>query len=72
MQLGFRQVRVRQHEKLARIEVPAERIAELVAIADTVDLKLKEIGYTYVSVDLRGYRSGSLNEVLPQAVGNQK
>lgn len=65
MQLGFRQVRVRQHEKLARIEVPAAQIAELVSVADTVDVKLKEIGYTYVSVDLKGYRSGSLNEVLP-------
>ncbi len=70
MQLGFRQVRVRQHEKLARIEVPAERIAELAAIADTVDHKLKEIGYAYVSVDLRGYRSGSLNEVLSESAGS--
>jgi len=67
MQLGFRQVRVRQHEKLARIEVPADQIAELTAIADTVDIKLREIGYAYVSVDLRGYRSGSLNEVLAES-----
>lgn len=64
MQLGFRQVRVRQHDKLARIEVPPEHIAELAAVSDTVDAKLREIGYTYVSVDLRGYRSGSLNDVL--------
>jgi uncharacterized protein len=65
MQLGFRQVRVRQHEKLARIEVAPADLAEMIAVADTVDAKLKEIGYTYVSLDLRGYRSGSLNEVLP-------
>lgn len=65
MQLGFRQVRVRQHEQLARIEVPPEQIAELAAVATTVDAKLREIGYAYVSIDLRGYRSGSLNEVLP-------
>jgi uncharacterized protein len=65
MQLGFRQVRVRQHEKLARIEVPPTDIPDLVAVSDTVDAKLREIGYSYVSVDLRGYRSGSLNEVLP-------
>ena len=65
MQLGFRQVRVRQHDKLARIEVPPEHIAELTAVSEMVDAKLREIGYTYVSVDLRGYRSGSLNEVLP-------
>ncbi len=64
IQLGFRQVRVRQHENLARIEVPFEQLAEVVAVAETVTAKLKEIGYTYVSLDLRGYRSGSLNEVL--------
>lgn len=71
MQLGFRQVRVRQHDKLARIEVPPENIAELTAVSDMVDAKLREIGYTYVSVDLRGYRSGSLNDVL-QANGTAK
>lgn len=64
IQLGFRQVRVRQHENLARIEVPATELAEMIAVADTVHAKLKEIGYAYVTLDLRGYRSGSLNEVL--------
>jgi uncharacterized protein len=64
MQLGFRQVRVRQHEKLARIEVAPANLAEVVAVADTITAKLQEIGYTYVSLDLKGYRSGSLNEVL--------
>ncbi|WP_248925679.1 ATP-dependent sacrificial sulfur transferase LarE [Paenibacillus hamazuiensis] len=64
IQLGFKQVRVRQHENLARIEVPASDIAELAAVADTVHAKLKEIGYSYVTMDLKGYRSGSLNEVL--------
>ncbi|MDQ1909155.1 ATP-dependent sacrificial sulfur transferase LarE [Paenibacillus sp. GD4] len=65
IQLGFRQVRVRQHENLARIEVPAQEIAEVVAVAETIHAKLKEIGYAYVTLDLKGYRSGSLNEVLP-------
>ncbi|GEO27689.1 adenine nucleotide alpha hydrolase [Alicyclobacillus acidoterrestris] len=65
MKLGFRQVRVRQHEgKLARIEVPPAQLSDLVAVADLVVKKLKEIGYTYVSIDLQGYRSGSLNEAL--------
>src|SRR5665647_217594 len=64
MQLGFRQVRVRQHEKLARIEVAPAHLAEVIAVADTITAKLQEIGYTYVSLDLKGYRSGSLNEVL--------
>jgi len=64
IQLGFRQVRVRQHDNLARIEVPAAELAEVLAVAETVHAKLKEIGYTYVTMDLKGYRSGSLNEVL--------
>lgn len=64
MQLGFRQVRVRQHEKLARIEVAPTMLADVIAVADTITAKLQEIGYTYVSLDLKGYRSGSLNEVL--------
>ncbi|MCD9026162.1 ATP-dependent sacrificial sulfur transferase LarE [Cohnella silvisoli] len=64
IQLGFRQVRVRQHDNLARIEVPASRLGEVLAVADTVHVKLKEIGYAYVTMDLQGYRSGSLNEVL--------
>lgn len=65
MQLGFRQVRVRQHDQLARIEVPASDLGAVLAVADTVHAKLKEIGYAYVTLDLKGYRSGSLNEVLP-------
>lgn len=72
IQLGFRQVRVRQHDNLARIEVPAADLAEMLAVAETVHAKLKEIGYAYVTMDLRGYRSGSLNEVLSaeqQAIG---
>ncbi|GGJ02112.1 TIGR00268 family protein [Alicyclobacillus cellulosilyticus] len=65
MQLGFRQVRVRQHDKLARIEVAPDKLMDVVAVAETITAKLKEIGYAYVSLDLQGYRSGSLNEVLP-------
>lgn len=74
IQLGFRQVRVRQHDNLARIEVPASELADVLAVADTIQAKLKEIGYAYVTLDLKGYRSGSLNEVLPkeqQSVGSQ-
>ncbi|WP_072327430.1 MULTISPECIES: ATP-dependent sacrificial sulfur transferase LarE [unclassified Paenibacillus] len=65
MQLGFRQVRVRQHGNLARIEVASSDLAELLPVAETVYAKLREIGYDYVTLDLLGYRSGSLNEVLP-------
>jgi uncharacterized protein len=64
MDLGFRQVRVRQHDKLARIEVSPEDIQKLVGFSELVVDKLKSIGYTYVCIDLQGYRSGSLNETL--------
>lgn len=64
--LGFKQVRVRHHGELARIEVPAEKLASLVAddLAARVTARLKEIGFTYVALDLNGYRTGSLNEPL--------
>lgn len=63
---GFRQVRVRVHGKLARIEVEADRVGELAQEplrGQTVN-RLKEIGFQYVSVDLAGYRMGSMNETL--------
>jgi len=64
--LGFRECRVRHHEALARIEVPAAEVGRF-ADADLrskVDAKLRELGYRYVTLDLRGFRSGSMNEVL--------
>ncbi|UOF92632.1 ATP-dependent sacrificial sulfur transferase LarE [Fodinisporobacter ferrooxydans] len=64
MNLGFRQVRVRQHDKMARIEVSATDIPKLAGVSEIVVEKLKDIGYTYVTIDLQGYRSGSLNETL--------
>jgi uncharacterized protein len=64
IQLGFKQVRVRQHENLARIEVPADELADVLHVAETIHEKLKSIGYAYVTLDLKGYRSGSMNEVL--------
>lgn len=64
IQLGFRQVRVRQHDQVARIEVPPTELGEVVAVAETIHAKLHEIGYQYITLDLKGYRSGSMNEVL--------
>jgi uncharacterized protein len=64
--MGFRECRVRHHNNLARIEVPADRIAEICQ-PDTlarIDAALREFGYAYVTVDLRGLRSGSMNEVI--------
>lgn len=64
--LGFRECRVRHHEDLARIEVPASEIARFSddQFRQAVDRKFREIGFQYVALDLRGFRSGSLNEVL--------
>ncbi|NWF93070.1 MAG: ATP-dependent sacrificial sulfur transferase LarE [Syntrophaceae bacterium] len=66
LRLGFKQVRVRHHGDLARIEVYKEEIDRLIngPLRDQVVSRLKEIGYKYVTVDLQGFRSGSMNEVL--------
>ena len=63
--LGFDEFRVRDHGDLARIEVPPERIAEVAAARADIEGRFKELGYTYVTVDLTGFRSGAMNEVLP-------
>jgi uncharacterized protein len=64
--MGFRQVRVRHHGTIARIEVGAEERGSFFqnGIMDRVDHALREIGYSYVTLDLKGYRTGSMNEVL--------
>ena len=64
--LGIRQLRIRDHDGIARIEIAAEEMS-LFWQKDMTGLvidKLKELGYTYVTLDLEGYRSGSMNEVL--------
>ncbi len=63
---GFAQVRVRHHEDIARIEVPPEDLARFFdsGTNEAVAHALKNIGYRYVTLDLQGYRTGSLNEVL--------
>jgi uncharacterized protein len=66
--LGFRQVRVRHHGPIARIEVAPDEIERLSSdtVREQVTGALTGIGYRYVTIDSRGYRTGSLNEVLPQ------
>jgi len=63
--LGIDMVRVRYHENVARIEVAPEEITELLKHREKIQLKLTSLGFNYVSLDLRGYRTGSMNEVLP-------
>jgi uncharacterized protein len=63
---GFRELRVRYHDRVARIELPladAERLLESPR-RERIVRALKEIGFDYVALDLQGFRSGSLNEVL--------
>jgi uncharacterized protein len=69
---GFLHCRVRYHGDTARIEVDPEDIQNLLesSIRNAVVKRLKEIGFTYVTVDLEGYRSGSLNEVLGRSTNH--
>jgi len=63
--LGFRQVRVRHHgSTVARIEVPTDDLERVLRLRDEVIRRVKAAGYTYVTLDLQGFRSGSSNEVL--------
>lgn len=64
--LGFREFRVRYHEELVRIEVAAAEIDRLLDrdVRETIVRRFKEIGFTYVSLDLEGYRTGSMNEAI--------
>jgi pyridinium-3,5-biscarboxylic acid mononucleotide sulfurtransferase len=66
-ELGFPMVRVRHHDNIARIEVTPEEIALVLQQREEINAKFVALGFTYVSVDLRGYRTGSMNEVLPES-----
>ncbi len=64
--LGCRQVRVRHHGKMARIEVLPEDMGQLLEdkVRAALVARLKELGFQYVTLDLQGYRTGSMNEPL--------
>lgn len=65
---GFKQVRVRLHGDIARIEVPRCEINKLnkSSLRDKIIKNFKKLGFIYITLDLEGYRTGSLNEVLKQ------
>jgi uncharacterized protein len=65
-ELGFRQFRVRLHDKLARVEIAPEEMARAMSpeMAASISAQLKAAGFTFVALDLEGYRQGSLNESL--------
>lgn len=69
LDMGIRQVRVRHHGEIARIEVsPEERVKFFdIEVMDRIGEKFKKIGFAYVTLDILGYRTGSMNEVLSAA-----
>ncbi len=67
---GFKELRVRDHGDLARIEVLVDDVPRAAAIQDKLSSALRELGFQYVTLDLAGFRSGSLNAVLqPPRIG---
>jgi uncharacterized protein len=64
--LGFRQFRVRLHDRLARVEIALEEMPRALSAEMTAAIasRLKQAGFTYVALDLEGYRQGSMNESL--------
>lgn len=62
--LGLVAVRVRHHGQVARIEVPAGDLPRLVELRETIVPAIKALGFAYVTLDLQGFRSGSMNEVI--------
>jgi uncharacterized protein len=62
--LGFNPVRVRYHENLARIEVEPKALPRAFELREKIAARLRELGFAYVTLDLIGYRSGSMDEVL--------
>ena len=66
LDLGFRQLRVRHHGTIARIELSPNEMSRVFeeGLSDKIDSKLKSLGFTYVALDLMGYRTGSMNDTL--------
>ena len=63
-QLGFRQVRVRHHGAIARLELEPNDLVRAVELRDAIVSALRDVGFTYVALDLAGFRSGSMNQEL--------
>lgn len=66
-ELGFMQVRVRHHGELARVEIARPELPRALSLEmlDRITAALREAGFVYVTLDMQGYRSGSMNDVLP-------
>lgn len=72
LDLGFRQVRVRIHDKIARIEIMKEEFPKLLdmsqsqPVTELIHQRLKKLGFSYVTLDIGGYRTGSMNDSILQ------
>ncbi|MCK5635892.1 MAG: ATP-dependent sacrificial sulfur transferase LarE, partial [Thermoplasmatales archaeon] len=64
--LGIKQFRVRYHNEIARIEVSKNDFQLIIKHSDEIVKKFKELGFKYITLDIEGYRTGSLNEALKQ------
>lgn len=62
--MGFEVVRVRDHDGIARIEIMPDEMMRLLEMRDEVAVELKKLGFSYVTLDILGFRSGSMDEVL--------
>ena len=62
--LGFTEFRVRHHGEIARIEVPKESFKSVLQQKSTIVSALERIGFSYITLDIKGFRSGSMNEVI--------
>ncbi len=72
-ELGLRVLRVRHHGDVARLELGSEEFARVVnGLRDEVVRRVKNAGYTYVALDLQGYRTGAMNEVFDNAVQGKR
>ncbi len=63
-ELGFDVLRVRHHDRLARVEVPPDRLEDALGKRDAIVAAVKQAGYVWVTLDLAGHRSGAMNEGL--------
>ena len=68
LELGFSQFRVRHHGEVARLELLPIEFPKAIELGSQIESALKECGYKFVAMDLRGFRSGSLNEGIIDVV----
>jgi uncharacterized protein len=69
-QMGFREMRVRHHGELARVEIARQELPRALSMEmlDAITVALKQAGFQYVTLDCTGFRSGSMNEILGHAI----